>query len=91
LTIFQQDRDYFDAIITDQTMPGMTGLDFAKKVLALRPDIPIILCTGFSSIVDEQLAKECGIQGFVMKPFKREEIAVLLRKLLNRESTPSVG
>ncbi len=91
LSLFQQQSSTFDAIITDQTMPGLTGLDLVKEVLALRPNLPIILCTGFSSLVDEQQAKARGVQGFLLKPFKQEEIATLLRRLLPREPTPPVA
>jgi len=89
LSLVQQSVHSFDALITDQTMPGMTGMELAVKVLALRPDLPIILCTGFSSLVDEQQAKDCGVQGFLMKPYKQEDIASLLRTLLPVGSPPT--
>ncbi len=81
LTLFQQRPNAFDALITDQTMPVMTGLDLARNVLRLRPGLPIILCTGYSSLVDEASAKRYGIGGFLAKPLLRKELAKLLRDL----------
>jgi PAS domain S-box-containing protein len=83
LTLFQQHPDRFDAVITDQTMPGMTGLELAQRLLRLRPDLPIILCTGYSSLVSEDQVRSCGIKGFVMKPFTMKEAAALLRTVLD--------
>lgn len=77
----QQRPSAFDVLITDQTMPVMTGLDLARNVLRLRPGLPIILCTGYSSLVDEASAKRYGIGGFLAKPLLRKELAKLLRDL----------
>jgi PAS domain S-box-containing protein len=87
LQIFQNQPDQFDLIITDQTMPGMTGVELAREVLALRPNIPIILCTGFSSIISEKQAKAIGIKEFVLKPYSTKYIAKLTRKALDGESS----
>ncbi len=81
LTLFQQRPSAFDVLISDQTMPVMTGLDLARNVLRLRPELPIILCTGYSSLVDEASAKRYGIRGFLAKPLLRKELAKLLRDL----------
>ncbi len=83
LTAFQNNPEAFDLIITDQTMPSMTGTDLARRMLQIRPDIPIILCTGFSNLVDEESAKLMGIREFAMKPLTKGKIATLLRKVLN--------
>jgi len=64
-------------------MPGLTGLEMAKRMLAIRPDIPIILCTGYSALVDEQKAKSQGITEFAMKPLNNNTMARLIRKVLN--------
>lgn len=69
-------------MITDQTMPGMTGIDLARRMLQIRPDIPIILCTGYSSLISEEKAKSLGIQGFAMKPVTGKELGALMRKVL---------
>ena len=73
----------FDLVITDGTMPDMTGVELAEEVLALRVDIPIILCTGFGDMAKKQSARDAGVKGFVMKPLTRCEIAKTSRKLLD--------
>ena len=90
LNIFKNQPDHFDAVITDQTMPGITGIEFAQNIIEIRPEIPIILCTGYSSIVNEELAKAYGINGFVMKPISQKELAKVLRKILD-ENLPAVA
>jgi len=83
LETFQNQPDLFDLVITDQTMPGMTGVDLARRMLQIRPDIPIILCTGYSSIISEEKAKSIGIREFALKPLTKKDIAVLIRKALD--------
>ncbi len=83
LNIFQNQPYLFDAIITDQTMPDMTGLELSRQILQIRPEIPIILCTGYSTLVDEKRAKTEGIKGFLDKPITKKGIASLLRKVLD--------
>ena len=85
LTTFKNNPDAFDLVITDQTMPGMTGVDLAQKLLQIRPGLPIILCTGYSSQVSEETVKSYGITGFALKPLAKKDIAVLIRKLLDEE------
>jgi CheY-like chemotaxis protein len=84
LALLREDPSQFDLVITDQTMPEMTGVELAKAMLALRPDLPVILCTGFSHTVDEEAAKNAGIRAFVMKPLTKTEIARTIRKVLDR-------
>ncbi len=83
LTIFQNQPNKFDLVITDQTMPGMTGSDLARRILQIRPFMPIILCTGYSSIITEEKAKSLGIRGFAMKPLAMKSIAALIREVLD--------
>ena len=83
LSTFQSQPERFDLIITDQTMPDMTGFDLAKRILQLRPGMPIILCTGYSSQVSKDKAKSYGIRGFALKPLTKKDIAVLIRKVLD--------
>ena len=83
LKLFQKEYNKFDLVITDQMMPGLKGNELAEKILALRPDIPVILCTGFSNKVTPEKAKEMGISDFIMKPFDMEDIAVKVRSILN--------
>jgi two-component system cell cycle sensor histidine kinase/response regulator CckA len=72
-------------VITDMTMPHMTGAELAPRLLDIRPDIPIILCTGFNEMIDEKRAKAMGIREYVMKPIVRHDIARTIRKVLDKE------
>ncbi|MDD2466292.1 MAG: PAS domain S-box protein [Desulfobulbus sp.] len=85
LEIFQQTPEAFDAVITDQTMPGLTGVDLARKILQVRPNFPIILCTGYSSLINEHQARAFGIKGFAMKPISNKALAQLLREVLDEK------
>ncbi len=80
---FQADPEAYDLVITDMTMPEMTGDELARRILSLRPDLPVILCTGYSERVSEEAAEALGIRGFVMKPVVIRELALLLRKILD--------
>jgi CheY-like chemotaxis protein len=73
----------FDLVLTDQTMPKMTGAVLAEKLKAIRPDIPVMLCTGYSHTVSAENAKARGIDGYVMKPLAKKELAEAVRKVLN--------
>jgi PAS domain S-box-containing protein len=83
LEVFKAQSDQFSLVITDQTMPHMTGADLAKELLRFRPDIPIILCTGFSEVINAEKAKTLGIREFLMKPFAPREIAEIIRHVLD--------
>jgi signal transduction histidine kinase len=83
LELFRLDPSQFDLVITDQTMPEMTGAELAKEILAIRPDIPILMCTGFSHVVDADSARLAGIKAFAMKPLTKREIAGTIRKVLD--------
>ena len=83
LALFRVDPSRFDLVITDQTMPEMTGIELAKEILAIRPDMPVIMCTGFSHLVDAESAKAAGIKAFAMKPLTKREIARTIRKVLD--------
>jgi PAS domain S-box-containing protein len=83
LEIYQDRPNDFDLVITDQTMPVITGLDLASRMIQIRPDLPIILCTGYSSIVSKETAEAIGIKAFVNKPLSRKDIAQLIRKVLD--------
>ena len=75
LETFQANPDGFDLLITDLTMPQISGDELAERVREVRPDIPIVLCTGYSERLTKESAKELGIQAFVMKPFKIRDLA----------------
>ena len=89
LAVFQNQPDAFDLVVTDQTMPGMTGIDLALRMMQIRPGMPIILCTGYSSQVSKEKAMSFGIKGFAMKPLARKDIAVLIRNVLDAEKSNS--
>ena len=83
LRTFSDDPHRFDLVFTDQTMPEITGIDLAAELLKIRPDIPIILATGYSDIVSQERATAAGIKGFVMKPLSRKELAGEVRRVLD--------
>ncbi len=76
----------FDLIITDQTMPHLTGYELARQVLALRPDMPIILSTGYSETVTENTAAAAGICALLMKPLRRHELSETIHRILNSQA-----
>lgn len=82
LETFRAQPDGFDLVITDMTMPDKTGLELAREMMAIRPDIPIILCTGFSGVTSEERAKAIGIREFMLKPLLMRELANTIRKVL---------
>ncbi|HME44163.1 MAG TPA: PAS domain S-box protein [Syntrophorhabdales bacterium] len=81
LETFREDRA-FDLVITDQTMPEMTGVMLAAELLKLKPDLPVILCTGYSESVSRETAQEVGISEFLMKPLSKRELAGAVRRAL---------
>jgi CheY-like chemotaxis protein len=83
LELFKAEPDRFDLVITDMAMPHMAGDRFAHELLKIRPDISIILCTGYSERVDEVRSKELGIKAYVMKPLVMSVIAQTIRKVLD--------
>lgn len=85
LETFKKTPGEFDLVITDQTMPGITGSELSRVMLQIRPDIPIILYTGYSNLIDEDSAKALGIKEFALKPLTKGTIAKLIRKVLNGE------
>ena len=83
LKVFSLNPSQFDLVITDQTMSGLTGVQLSKEMLAIRPDIPIILCTGHSETVSPDIARKAGIAAFLMKPLAKEELASAVRRVLD--------
>jgi len=82
LKLFQNAPDSFDLVITDMTMPGMTGIELSREMMRIRPDIPVILCTGFSELVTREKALEHGIREYIMKPVLKGEMAKNIRRVL---------
>ncbi|MFT5698643.1 MAG: two-component system cell cycle sensor histidine kinase/response regulator CckA [Desulforhopalus sp.] len=91
LLLFQETPYDFDLVITDQTMPGMTGGDMSRKMIEIRPDIPIILCTGYSTIISEDKAKTIGVKEFALKPLTKHDISTLIRKVLDNTGEPQAS
>jgi signal transduction histidine kinase/ActR/RegA family two-component response regulator len=85
LEIFNNDPEIFDLVITDQSMPGLTGIQLSTELLKIRPDIPIILCTGFSETVTREIALKAGVKEFIMKPLIKREIAAVIRHVLEKQ------
>jgi two-component system cell cycle sensor histidine kinase/response regulator CckA len=83
LKTFRENPDGFDLVITDMTMPGMTGAELSREILKIKPGFPIILCTGFSEIISEGEAKAMGIRRFLMKPVFLDTLAGEIRTALD--------
>jgi nitrogen-specific signal transduction histidine kinase len=84
LQAFKRRPADFDLIVTDMTMPGMTGEQLSEEVHKIRPDIPVILCTGFSELIDQEQAQQLGINKFLTKPVGKEELAKAIREILDK-------
>lgn len=83
LETFSNQPEKFDLVITDHTMPRMTGTELARRMLKIRPDLPIILCTGYSSTTSEAEARLVGIKEFAFKPISIQHMVRLIRKVLD--------
>ncbi len=88
LELFRKQPDGFDLVVTDMTMPNITGENLAVELMNIRPDIPVILCTGFSKEIDEKKAMTLGIRAFISKPVLKHEIAETIRSVLNSKHKP---
>ncbi|HJV35275.1 ATP-binding protein [Geomonas sp.] len=88
LQLFREQPGSFDLVITDQTMPKMTGTELTREIMQIRPDIPVILCTGFGPTVEKALQgleqDASGIKEVALKPFNRQELAGVIRRVLNK-------
>ncbi len=84
LDIFRAEPERFDLVITDLTMPALTGAALAEELLKIRSDVPIILSTGYSDLITEEEARQIGVREFFMKPFSLEQMAQGIRKALNK-------
>ena len=82
LDTFRSAPESFALVITDLTMPGMTGMELAQSLLKITPELPIILCTGFSESINAEEARKCGFSGFIMKPMSMTELADTIRGAL---------
>ena len=82
LDAFESNPNIFDLVLTDQTMPVLPGHKLAQALLLKRPDLPIILCTGYSEVMDEEKSKELNIKGFVQKPVESNKLVQLMNSLI---------
>ncbi len=85
LKLFAANANAFQLVITDQTMPELTGMDFVQAIKQIRPDIPSILCTGYSTKIDAEKAKDLGVSAFLMKPLELPELLQTMRQVLDGE------
>jgi CheY-like chemotaxis protein len=85
LKMYKEKPYDFDLVIADQTMPQMTGLELAQELLALRPELPIILVTGFSQVVTPEKAKAAGVREYIMKPLSISELTNAISRSLGKE------
>ncbi len=83
LDVFKASPDEFDLVLTDMTMPDMTGVQLTGEIRAIRPDIKVILCTGFSYHINDEKSKALGLQGFIMKPVVKHELASVIRNVID--------
>jgi signal transduction histidine kinase/CheY-like chemotaxis protein len=84
LLTFRTHATDFDLLVTDQTMPGFTGVDLTKEVLQIRPGLPVILCTGYSEEVSPEQAREIGVCEYLQKPIDYQQMATSIKKLIRR-------
>ncbi len=83
LELVLADPGAFDLVITDQAMPEMTGEEMARRILQVRPDMPIVLCTGYSGSFDSDASREMGIKAYILKPVSKLELATTIRQVLD--------
>jgi len=88
LARLRQDPLAYDLLITDMSMPLMDGKTLAREALALRPDLPVILCTGYSALINADRARAMGIQGYIQKPVHMLDLLALIRKTLESAARP---
>lgn len=87
LAAFLEDPDRFDLVITDMTMPEITGLELAKHIFEIRAHFPIILCTGYNESISKDIATEIGIARFLEKPLVEQSLLEIIREVLDQEKS----
>jgi CheY-like chemotaxis protein len=87
LATFSENPSRYDLVITDQTMPGMTGDALARELMEIRSNLPVIVCTGYSQTLDPVRAQKIGIKALVMKPLLIHELAAAVKKALSQKLT----
>ncbi|MDE0838470.1 MAG: response regulator, partial [Kiritimatiellae bacterium] len=88
---FEKNPENFDIIITDQMMPNINGLELTAKIKAIRPNVPVILCTGYTEGISDDEAREMGVSEVLHKPIGRRQMAQAIRRALgDAEMVPSL-
>jgi CheY-like chemotaxis protein len=83
---FREEPERFDVVVSDQTMPDMTGLELVQRIRTLRPDLPVILCSGFSTVALEEAAREAGVLSVLHKPLSQADLARELERVFHSTS-----
>ena len=91
LNRFRDRPEDFDAIVTDMTMPGLTGAALAREAISIKPGVPVVLCTGYSEKMDAEAAEALGAKAFIMKPVVRREMARVMRFALDEAGSPGLA
>jgi len=91
LELFRSKPNDFDLVITDMTMPNMTGDELAIELMKIRRDIPVVLCTGYSKNISDESAAEIGIKAFAYKPIVKADLAKTVRKVLDESKSELTG
>jgi len=89
LEMFRAAPSCYDVVVTDQTMPNLTGEALSREILLIRPDLPILICTGFSYTMTEEIAQKVGIRKFLMKPLLRDDLVLAIQEVMG-EMEPKV-
>jgi len=89
LEAFKEDPDGYDVLVTDQTMPGVTGEMLAQEVMRFRPNFPMIVCSGFSYTMDEKKASAMGIQAYLTKPVLMDDMVRAIHAAIQKKGSRS--
>lgn len=89
LEIFRRQREAFDVVVSDMSMPRMNGAALSRAILAIRPDTPIILCTGFFADLTVERARAMGVRSVRMQPVSMQTLATSLRAVIDTDQIPA--
>ncbi len=83
LEVYKKNPNKFDMVLSDMSMPGMTGDQLAYEIKKIKPNMPVVICTGFSERINKEKAQEIGVNGFLMKPIMKSDMAQMIRNILD--------
>ena len=89
LELFRVQPEAFAVVVTDMSMPKMSGVELARAILSIRPDMPIVLCTGYSAGIDRETVLSMGIRDLIMKPITMQALALSVRQAIDAGQMPS--